>query len=161
MVGMNKQLDGRAWHIAFEISLALKGVFAGVEVIASLFTYFVAKQFVLNLVETIMRTELTEEPFDFVANYLLHTIQNLSVSSQHFVAFYLFSHGVIKLWFIIGLWREKRAYYPAAVAVFGLFIAYQVYRYNFTHSLLLLLITLLDVVVVWLTWREYRQLRMG
>lgn len=83
----------------------------------------------------------------------------MSVSSQQFAAFYLLSHGGIKLWLIIGLWRKKLGYYPAAKAVFGLFILYQLYRYSFTHSLLLLLITALDIAVIGLTWFEYQHLR--
>ncbi len=161
MVGMKKLFNGKGVHVAFKVSLALKGVFAAVEVIASLFTYFVAQKFMLNLVQAVTRSELTEDPRDFVANYLLHAAQALSVSSKHFAAFYLFSHGVIKLWLITGLWRGKLAYYPAAIAVFGLFILYQMYRYSLTQSLLLLLITVLDGVVIWLTWSEYRHLRRG
>ena len=141
------------------MSLALKGAFAAAEIAAGLLTYLVTPQFVFDLVWTITRTELTEDPRDFVATHLLHAAQNLSVSSQRFAAFYLLSHGVVKLWLIIGLWRERLAYYPAAIAVFGLFITYQMYRYSFTRSPLLLLITILDGVVIWLTWTEYRHLR--
>ncbi len=148
-------------HIAFEFSLVLKGMFALVEIAVSIFTYFVTQQFVLRLVQAVTRTELTEDPRDYLANYMLHAAQNLSVSSQHFAAFYLLSHGIIKIGLIIGLWREKIAFYQIAIVVFGLFIAYQVYRYSFTHSLLLLLllITALDGVVILLTWIEYRHLR--
>lgn len=159
MVSMKKLFDDKNIHVAFEVSLALKGAFAAMEVIAGIFTYFVTQQFVLSLMQAVTRTELTEDPRDFVANHLLHATQNLSVSSQHFAAFYLLSHGIIKLWLIIGLWRGKLAYYPTAIAVFGLFILYQMYRYSFTQSLLLLLITLLDGAVIWLTWSEYRLLR--
>nr|WP_258171938.1 DUF2127 domain-containing protein [Burkholderia contaminans] len=45
--------------------------------------------------------------------------------------------------------------------VFGLFIGYQVYRFTFTHSVWLLLVTALDIVVIALTWHEYRYLRNG
>ncbi|MHB8885982.1 MAG: DUF2127 domain-containing protein [Methylovirgula sp.] len=62
----------------------------------------------------------------------------------------------MKLWLIIGLLRKKLWYYPVAIVVFGLFIAYQLYRYAFSHSVWLLLITVLDVVVIGLTWHEYR-----
>ena len=43
--------------------------------------------------------------------------------------------------------------------VFGLFIIYQLYRYQFTHSLWLLLITLVDALVIALTWHEWKYLR--
>ncbi|MBC7501300.1 MAG: DUF2127 domain-containing protein [Herminiimonas sp.] len=156
---MKKLFDEKNIHVAFEISLILKGAFALTEIAASMFAYAVTTQFLLDLVQAITRTELTEDPRDFVANYLLHAAQGLSVSDQHFAAFYLLSHGVIKLWLIIGLWQKKLGYYPAAIAVFSLFILYQLYRYSFTHSLSLLLITVLDVVVLGLTWFEYQHLR--
>lgn len=159
MAGIKKLFDEKNVHLAFEISLMLKGVFALAEIAVGIFAYVVTRQFLLDMVHAITRTELTEDPRDFVANYLLHAAQSLSVSSQHFTAFYLLSHGVIKLWLIIGLWRKKLGYYPTAIAVFGLFILYQVYRYSFKHSLLLLLITALDVVVIGLTWFEYQHLR--
>jgi len=103
--------------------------------------------------------ELAGDPRDLVANYLLNTAQHLSVSTRHFTAVYLLSHGVIKLWLIVGLLREKLLYYPTAIGIFGLFIVYQFYRFSFTHSVFLLLITVLDAVVIALTWHEYRYLR--
>lgn len=159
MTGIKKLFDEKSVHFAFEISLIFKGAFALAEIASSIFAYFVTTQFLLDLVNVITRTELTEDPRDFIANYLLHAAQGLSVSSQQFAAFYLLSHGGIKLWLIIGLWQKKLGYYPAAIAVFGLFILYQLYRYSFTHSLLLLLITALDVAVIGLTWFEYQHLR--
>uniref|UniRef100_E6QT18 DUF2127 domain-containing protein n=1 Tax=mine drainage metagenome TaxID=410659 RepID=E6QT18_9ZZZZ len=158
MAAMKKLFDEKNIHIAFEISLVFKGVFALAEISASIFAYFVTKPFLLDLVRAVTQAELTEDPRDFVANYLFHTAQGLSISNQHFTAIYLFSHGVIKLWLIIGLWKKRPGYYPAALAVFSLFILYQMYQYFLTHSLLLLLITATDVIVIGLTWFEYRHL---
>lgn len=45
------------------------------------------------------------------------------------------------------------------MAVFGLFIVYQVYRFSATHSLWLLLITAVDVLVICLSWHEYHYLK--
>jgi uncharacterized membrane protein len=156
---MKQLLDQANVRAAFRMSLVLKGAFALAEVAAGSLAYLVTPQFVLNLVQSITRTELTEDPRDFVGNHLLHAAQGMSVSGQRFAAFYLLGHGVVKLWLIIGLWRERLAYYPIAIGVFGLFIVYQMYRYSFTRSVLLLLITLVDVVVIWLVWMEYRNLR--
>lgn len=156
---MTRRLEENSLHVAFEVSLALKGAFALAEIAAGMLAYWVTPQFVLNLVQLVTRTELTEDPHDFVASHLLHAAQGLSISSQHFASVYLLSHGVIKLWLIVGLWRGKPAYYPAAMVVFGLFILYQLYRYSFTHSPFLLFITVLDGIVIWLTLVEYRHLR--
>lgn len=72
---------------------------------------------------------------------------------------YLLGHGVLKLWLIVSLLRERLWYCPISMVVFGLFIAYQLYRYTFTYSIWLLLITALDIVILGLTWHEYRFLR--
>ncbi|WP_145574402.1 DUF2127 domain-containing protein [Yersinia mollaretii] len=146
-------------HAVFEVSLLLKAILATLEIVTGILTYFITPHFLLNLLHRITQVEFIEQRGDVVANYLLHAAQSLSISSLHFAAFYLVAHGVIKLWIIIGLWRKRLGYYPMAMVIFSLFIVYQLYRYTFTHSPLLILITLLDAVVIVLTLLEYRQLR--
>ncbi len=146
-------------HLAFKLSLWCKGAFALLEIVAGVATWFVPPQLLLTLVLWVTKKEFVEDPQDLVANFLLHTAQDLSVGTQTFAAIYLLVHGLIKLWLIAGLLREKLWYYPAAMSIFGLFIAYQLYRYTFVHSVSLLLITALDIVVTALTWHEYRYIR--
>ena len=152
-------LNEQRIHLIFEVSLFLKGAFALLEIIGGLLAYFVPKQFVLGVVAVLTQRELAEDPRDLVANYLLHAAQHLSIGTQHFAAMYLLSHGAKKLWLIVGLLRERLWYYPTALILFGLFIAYQLYRFSFTHSAFLLLITAVDVVVIVLTWHEYGYLK--
>jgi len=35
----------------------------------------------------------------------------------------------------------------------------QLYRYSYTHSIWLLLVTVLDLIVIGLTWHEYKYLK--
>jgi uncharacterized membrane protein len=154
-----KLLDHKNIHLVFEWSLWLKAILALSEIVAGLATYFVPQQLVLTFVLWVTRKEFAEDPHDLVANFLLHAVQNLSIGARKFAAMYLLAHGVVKLWLIIGLLRERLWYFPVSIAVFGLFIVYQVYRYTFTHSIWLLLITVLDIVVIVITWHEYRYLR--
>jgi uncharacterized membrane protein len=113
--------------------------------------------FLASLVEFV--EELTEDPTDIVVRYMLQTAHDFSLSTQYFTSIYLLSHGVIKAFLIVGLLREKLWYYPVTIVVFVSFIVYQLYRFNHTHSIWLLLITLLDIIVIWLTWHEYRYLQ--
>ena len=83
----------------------------------------------------------------------------MPIDGAKFTAYYLASHGIVKLFVIIGLWRKKLWYYPTAIVVFASFIVYQLYRFNFTHSIWLLVLTVLDVVVIWLTWHEYKYIK--
>jgi uncharacterized membrane protein len=159
MLRTKQLLNEKHIHIAFEVSLLLKGLFALFEIIGGMLAYFVTQEFLFELVQAVTQEELSEDPRDLVANYILQQAEHLSVSAQHFAALYLLSHGVIKLTLIAGLLQKKLSYYPPAIVVFGLFILYQLYRYSFTHSVLLLLITGFDVVVIGLTWHEYRYLQ--
>jgi uncharacterized membrane protein len=159
MQSINVNLSEKNIHLLFEISLWLKGLFSLSEIIAGIAAYFVTQQFLLGLVQWVTRDEFAEDPHDIIANYLLHSVQGLPIGTQHFAAIYLLGHGIIKLWLVIGLLRRKLWYYPSAMAIFGLFIVYQLYRFAFTHSAALLLITVLDAIVITLTWHEYKYLR--
>ena len=63
---------------------------------------------------------------------------------------------MIKLWLIIGLLRDKLWYFPVSMVAFALFVAYQLYRFTFTHSPWLLVLSALDIAIIALTWHEYR-----
>ena len=159
MIALKTFLDEKKLHLAFELSLWFKAIFALSEIVAGTATWFVPQRLFLTLVLWVTKDEFAEDPHDLVASFLLHTVQHLSVGTQQFAAAYLLGHGVIKLWLISGLLRERLWYFPISIIAFGLFIAYQIYRFTFTHSIWLLLITALDVVIITLTWHEYRYLR--
>src|SRR5258708_7026202 len=122
--------DGRhprgqsAVHSLFEASLWLKGAFALTESIAGIATYFVSQQLLRSALLWVTQEEVVVDPHDIVSNYFLHTIQNLSIGTQKLAALYLLAHGMAKLWLVIGLLRGKLWYYPVAMTVFALFIAY-------------------------------------
>ncbi|BCG83133.1 hypothetical protein MesoLj113b_66750 [Mesorhizobium sp. 113-3-3] len=46
---------------------------------------------------------------------------NFSVSTQHFYAFYLLSHGIVKLALVVALLKNKLWAYPSSLIVLGLF----------------------------------------
>lgn len=155
---MKKIIEEKNIHRLFVISLVLKGLFALLEIIGGVLVLLISPDFIYDIVLEITQVKLAENPNDFIANYLLHWAENYSVNTQHFASFYLLSHGGIKLWLIIGLLKKKLGYYPVAIIVFILFVVYQLYRFTFTHSILLILITIIDLIVIFLTWHEYRYL---
>jgi uncharacterized membrane protein len=154
-----KALSEARIRLLFRISLVFKSLFSVLEIVGGLLAYFISQRFLLNFVTAVTQEELTEDPRDFIARYLVESSAQLSVSSQHFAALYLLSHGIIKTYLIVGLLRDKLWYYPAAIIVFILFVAYQVFRFQITHSVWLLAITVVDIVVIGLTWHEFRYLR--
>ncbi|WP_028207427.1 DUF2127 domain-containing protein [Paraburkholderia nodosa] len=157
--GKRGLLGERNLHLLFELTLGFKAVFALAEIVAGVATYLVPQRYFLALALWVTRDEFAEDPHDLLANFLLHTVQHLSVDAQRFAGLYLLAHGVIKLWLVAGLLRERLWYFPVSLVVFALFIAYQAYRFTYTHSVWLLLVTALDIIVIALTWHEYTYLR--
>ncbi len=149
--GAHKTLDR-----FFYASIWLKGLHAVFEIIGGVALFLASPEFILRVIGTVTQGEMAEDPNDFVARTLLSAAQKISVSSEHFAALYLLSHGAVKVVLVAGLLRDQRWAYPAALAVFGAFIVYQVYRFTLTHSLGLVVLTIFDLVVMWLIWREYR-----
>jgi uncharacterized membrane protein len=149
----------RRIHQIFKVSVILKGVHALVECIGGLALAVVSTGTIAALVNTLTQEELIEDPNDFVATHLLALAQNFSVSSEHFYAFYLLSHGLVKIFLVIGLLKNKLWAYPTSLAVMSLFILYQIYRFVYSRSLGLIVLTVFDLIVMVLIWHEYRLLR--
>jgi len=143
-------------HRVFDISLILKGILSVIEVIGGCVVLWINQQFVLNFVLAFTADELSDDPNDFWANFLVHGAQSFSISSQHFLSFYLLSHGIIKGLLVLALFREKLWSYPLAMVIFSLFGGYQIFEFTRTGSVWLLALTVLDICIIILTWHEYR-----
>ena len=152
-------MNERRIHQIFQISVLLKGAHAVIECVGGLALALVSTNTIVALVNAMTQEELVEDPDDFVATHLLQMAQNFSISSKHFYASYLLGHGIVKLGLVIGLLRNQLWSYPASLVVLGLFVVYQLYRYLYSQSVGLILLTVLDLVVIGLVWHEYRLVR--
>ena len=146
-------------HRIFIGSVLFKGAHAVMEIIGGLALYMVSTETIVRMINRWSHDELIEDKHDWIANQLLEFSSTFSVEAHHFYAFYLLSHGVIKTILVIGLLREKLWAYPASFAVFGGFIAYQLYRYSFTHDFGLILLSIFDLFIIYLAVHEYRLLK--
>jgi uncharacterized membrane protein len=146
-------------HVLFDMGVIAKGIDGALEMIGGALLFVVRPEQLRHVARLLTLHELTEDPRDAVANYLLHTSQRLSPSVTSFGAIYLLWHGVVKVGLVAALLLRQRWAYPAAIGAFCLFLLYQVYRYAHTHSPALLLLSVLDVLVIVLTALEYGRLR--
>jgi uncharacterized membrane protein len=146
-------------HQVFLVSVLLKGAHALIEIVSGAVLALVSTGAIANLAEMVTREELIDDPSDFLATHILAWAHGFSMETKNFYAFYLLSHGIVKLLLVVELLRGKLWAYPASLIVFGLFIVYQLYRYSYTRGVGLLIITVLDIVVIVLIWHEYRLVR--
>lgn len=148
-------------HIGFEIGLLLKGIHGVLEIIGGMFLIFLNPSRLTGLIRFLTHHELSKDPMDKVANFLINLSNSFSISTQHFAVFYLVTHGIIKCALILMLWRGKIWAYPLTIVSLILFIAYQVYRYTFTKSMFLILLTIFDIIMIVLTFLEYKRIKLS
>ena len=146
-------------HQVFAVSVSLKGLHALIEIVSGLALYFTSTETIVGWVSSWSARSLAEEKHDWIASHLLHFAETFSVQKHDFFAFYLLSHGLVKIILVYGLLKEKLWAYPASFVVFGAFIVYQLYRYSFTHEIALILLSIFDLFVIARAVHEYRLLR--
>jgi|SRR5215510_10590504 len=144
----------------FEVAIILKGLDGVLEVVGGLLLLLVTPATINRIAAALTEHELSQDPHDFLATHLLNTAHGLTRSSVLFGSLYLLSHGVVKIVLVVSLLRNKLWAYPWMIAFLLLFIAYQIYRIVLVPpSLGLALLTIFDLFVVWLTYREYQKQR--
>jgi uncharacterized membrane protein len=90
-------------HQIFDISVTLKGLHALLEIASGVILYLVSTATLVQLVDGLTRTELIEDPNDFLARHVIKFAEGLSPATHHFYAFYLLSHGLVKAILVVGL----------------------------------------------------------
>jgi uncharacterized membrane protein len=150
---------GELAHKVFWIGIAFKTLNAVLEVAGGIVLLSISRQSIVNLVYTVFRHELAQDPADWLANFILREALNLSPGMKVFAVIYLLTHGLIKLALIGAIWRSKLWAYPLAGAVFSLFVVYQVYRFAYTYSIVMLLLTVLDLIIIALLFPEYGRVK--
>lgn len=146
----------RSVHDLFEIGVVLKGLNALLEFGLGILFLFVN---VSAIVQQLIANELVEDPDNFLANHLQTLAGTLSPHAQFYSALYLISHGVVKAILVVGLLRGQIWAYPASLAVLALFVLYQVAQIVLVHSVSMLALTLFDLAVMWLIWKEYEYVK--
>lgn len=153
---MDQTLEEKRISLLFKWGVFLKGIHAVIELVGAVLLFLVPLDVITKFTVWLTQEELLDDPNDFIANYIYHLGTDLSLSATVFGALYLSSHGIIKIGLVIALLKNKLWAYPLSIAVLGLFIVYQSYRFTYTHSIGLIILTIFDLVVIWLIWREYQ-----
>jgi uncharacterized membrane protein len=147
-----RPLRDRLFHLGISLKL-LDGV---IETVGGIMLWIIGPGSIVNWIFRITQVEINEDRNDFVSTHLRHAATHISLAGQHFIAVYLFLHGVVKIVVVLALFRNKLWAYPLALVVFGGFVVYQVYRFTETHAVGLIVLSVFDLAVLWLIWMEYR-----
>ena len=149
-------MTGKAFlHDAYRTGITMKGVDGLLEAAGGVLLWFIRPQTLSHVLRVLSLHELSRDPNDFVGIHLLHISAKLAHSDPTFASIYLLWHGLAKAGLAVALWMNRLWAYPLAIGVFSAFGLYQIYRFGHTHSIALMILTIFDASIVWLTWEEY------
>ena len=156
-IGVERKIE----HTFFLLSVWSKGVAGLIETIGGLLLLFIPHARLNALVVFLTAPELAEDPTDRIAILLQGMVHDLAADAKLFASGYLIVHGIIKVFLVAGLLRRRLWSYPVSLWFLAGFIAYQAYRFFFTHSLWMIALTIVDLIVAFLIWREYQTRKQG
>ena len=141
----------------FRAGITLKAFDGVLEIVGGIWLWLILPSAMNSVIRVIVEHELSRDPHDFIAIHLLRTSEMLLSGNRLFASTYLLSHGAVKVVLVVALWMNAQWAYPLTIFVFGAFSTYQIYRYTHTHSIVLLLLTIFDVAIIYLTLMEWRE----
>lgn len=142
----------------YEIGILIKGIDGVLELLGGILLA-VLKPRLDVILQFLTQHELSHDPHDFIANHILKYGHDLERGSTLFAVLFLLTHGLTKIVLVVSLLRGKLWAYPFALITLSLFIAYQFYRLAIGPTFGMAFLTVLDGIIIWLIWREWRQIQ--
>lgn len=142
--------------LVFLVGVVGKGIDGLLELIGGVLLLVTTPAQLQHLARLLTAGELREDPDDAIARALLHSLAHLDTGTTTFLAAYVLLHGVVKVAIVAALLLGSRRVYPWAIGVLGVFLVYQVYALVVGPTRGMALLTVLDLAIILLTWREWR-----
>lgn len=142
----------------FRIAIALKGLDGALQLVGGLVLMIVPATVISGFAHAVVTRDLLGDPEGTLARHLELAAGHFA-EGRTFAVVYLVAHGLIKLGLVWALAKKVMRAYPVAAVVLSAFVVYEIFRAIHTHSLALPFFAALDVLIVVLVLREYRQLK--
>ncbi len=146
-------------HRFFIVMILIKGLEWIAQLAIWIIALFVTRDSLYWLVWWYLQEEIIEDQHAMISQFLLDSLQWLTISTQYFIALYFISHGMIKFFIVYNILKKRYWVYPFALIVFSFFTFYQVYLYIESWSLWMIGLIIIDIVVAILTYIEYQSVR--
>jgi uncharacterized membrane protein len=144
----------------FDVAITIKGIDGGIQIIAAIVLAVIPPSVITGLAHSIVTRDLLGDQEGTFARHLTKAAADFAGGdTRTFALIYLLLHGLIKVGLVLALLRKIMPAYPIATAILGGFVVYELYRAARTHSIALPIFAAIDIVIIILVLREYRQLR--
>lgn len=146
-------------HLMFIIGIIFKGIDGLLELCGGAALCMMSLASISRLASFLASDELAEEPGNLIANYTVHLGNHLTLRTKTFAAIYLLVHGTVKVALVGAMFKRIKIAYPTAAIVILAFVGYQCFRLSERFSILLTVLSAIDVAIVALILREYAGIR--
>ena len=143
------------FHDLFKIGIWIKGIDGVLEILGGALFLVVSPAALNRYVRFLTQHGL----HDWLGEELSHWAANLQHGSKLIGGAYLLGNGVVKVFLAVGILRGKLWCYPTAIVVIGILVCLQTARLFLHFSIPMLAGTLIDIAIVLLIAREYRQVK--
>ena len=140
---------------AFYISLYIKAADGVVQLIGGVILLFLRPAQIDSHLQFLTAHSIDNDRDDVIYRSLSNYLHHLTGGTLRFAAIYLIADALIKLVLINEVFHKRYWAYIALIIVLSLLVMYQTYRITFTHSIPLTALTLFDVLVIYLSAKEY------
>jgi len=143
----------------YEIGLIIKGIDGTFEVLSGILVLLATPAIVHDVTNGIVNFFLNDDRGGLIAHYVIKEGAQLAKGHNLYVAAFLLTHGGVKLFLVVSLLLNKLWAYPWALGILGLFAVYQAYLFIVKPSIILAFLTVLDVAIIYLIYREWTLVR--
>jgi len=149
----------RLAHLSYIASLVLKGFLGLAQLTGGVLIYLAPVDAWPRLVVWLTTAELAEDPDDPFSRWFIDIASSAPADAAQFYAIYLLIHGVLNLGLVLALVARYAWAYPVSIAALAGFVGYQIYKFTLTSDPVMIVLSLIDVLVIWLIWRESQAMR--
>ena len=150
---------GRLLHNSYLASVLFKLGLGLAQIAAAIGLATTSRNQLIDLVALLTASETSQDPTDPLALWLMRAAEALSLQTHAFYVIYFAGHGLLNIVIAVALLARLRWSYPVSMLVLGGFVIYQIDRYFLTGSPMMIVLSLFDLLIIALVWREYRQIK--
>lgn len=146
-------------HNSFLVGLGMQAAIGASQLMAAIALFLGDRMGWLRDLAHMTDPGLFSHPGHGLRMSMLSAVHDFAAHKQGFWLLYLFAHGLLNLSVVVALLAKKTWAHPVSMLVLTGFVAYQLDRFRFSHAPSLILLSLFDVIVIGLVWREWQQVR--
>ena len=144
-------------HRLFIATIAAKGALGVLQVFIAIVVYLGMLQYLPQVCAVACSERAGGKPERLIALRILQIAGSAPGTGTTFYTTYFAAHGLLHIAVVAALLSGVRWANHAAVIVLSLFVIYQVFEWMSVGGFMLVLLTIIDLAVIYLTVREHRQ----